>query len=361
MEGPFGDGFRNPPLQEVTCQACLIREIMTLDRLIGEVETSLQRLRGLKDDDLVTYMVVDKVSVACFRGWKTSILRNHREDRSWYINRLSKLPGGLEELNSSRMETLITFTESGSNIQLSAPSGHLEVLAELLLAIAHGLATCGWRQDEEGRWWQDGHWWLMSPADRKGAGWTLPVPADLQEVGAANRLLPECKAPCVRLTDASTFEWVPFEGGYYFDEDGGRKIIIRVEEGARTGTIEWCSGKEGGSSFIASILILLPGAQADGEINRLLEAEDKKEALRIATVRAAKASGVTGAIVEPDTGYLIASAEEVARGGDFHPGRQPRRSWTPQGQERRFARWLKPQDWERLVAQATQLPWRQRD
>lgn len=226
---------------------------------------------------------------------------------------------------------------------IASPRGCREAPAQVLLAIAHGLAT-------------GDQWWLWSPADRKREGWVLPAPATLAEAVAANEAV-ERNPPLVRM-DGPAFEWVPFSDGC-FDDSASRRIVIRVEDGASVGTIEWTAGahKDGEefkcSSFLASILVILPDAEDDGTLARYIEAGDQEEARRLAAVRAAKAAGLDRVVIN-NSGYAV----EVSRADTFRPGRQPRRSWNLEGEELRFAPFPRPHEVEALVASAEPLPWR---
>lgn len=234
--------------------------------------------------------------------------------------------------------------------KIAARTGWRKAPASLLLAIAQGLAT-------------ERHWWLASPSDRKS--WDeLPAPASMTEVEVAARLIREERgnqAPCTGIR-GDIFEWRPWT-----QDTRDRKITIRVPEGASQGTIEWSTGKsrEQGdewacSAFVASVLVVLPGAEDNGVIGAYIQALDTAAAQRAATVFEAQKAGVRSNIVDPATGHEIASAGEMRREAGYflHLGHQPRRSYTYEGEERRFARWLRKHEFLALVQGVTPLPWK---
>lgn len=242
--------------------------------------------------------------------------------------------------------------------KISSPSGQEQAKSALLLAIAHGLAT-------------GEHWWLWSQKSRnycraafptRGVRgikkWDSPTPTNLAEVAVAHKRLvieaasdPAVIPPRVSF-HGSTMIWKPVNESLYSD----RKVVIRVEDGADNGTIWWNNGKQNGepSAFLASILVLLPGTEDDGSVAVYMTACDLWEARHLAALRQAKAAGLAWVLVEGDLFPCnTARADEP-----LHLGNAPRRSFTSEGQERRFARWHKPDERERLVANAAPLAWR---
>lgn len=233
---------------------------------------------------------------------------------------------------------------------ISSTYGCHEAPANLLLAVAHGLATAQ-------------HWWLWSPADRGGLNWTLPRPRLMYAVKMVHEELVAVAErdssifPPRIIVNGFIFEWKPLNDLMYPGD--GRKVIIRVKGvDALAGTIEWNSGTGQPSTFIASILAILPGAVDDGKVAELVAERDQQWAREIKTILEAQASGYRGDMYTLD-GKLFSTSSELSREREyfFHLGYNPRRSWTIAGEEKRFARWLKRAEMEAMVYEAEHLLW----
>jgi hypothetical protein len=243
---------------------------------------------------------------------------------------------------------------------IAAPRGRRAAPAELLLAIAHGLAT-------------GHHWWLMTPEVRKSQKWVYPAMSSMAQVQQAHK--DSCNedpqwAPNVTFISDDTIRWVPFLGrkiGSNYD----RGVKIRVIPGASTGTIQWNSGKWSqreeveASTFLASILCLLPHAKDDGTIAQIHEDQDQKSFRVAATVLAARKQDLPeySWIVDPET----EDEERICSHGMLHTkydselyrlGYQERRSFTRTGEEIRFARWRSMAERKEVVAKTAPLPFK---
>ena len=227
-------------------------------------------------------------------------------------------------------------------MDIAAGCGQRTAPADLLLAVAAGLA--------EGY-----HWWLIRPDGRE---WTAS-PETLHALAVRMQELKDGQdggdmfVPAVELwPDAGIFEWRPCSsgGGNY-----GRRILMDFSgPDSSTARIMWWSGKWEDrqwlpSTFIASILILLPGAEDSGLLAELLEPDDALAAAGLAAGRAAQDAGEAGRIMASiDAGDPV-EVGHVHKPGVYGGGLQiyydyrPRCAWTLDGEKRRFAPALCPE------------------
>lgn len=276
---------------------------------------------------------------------------------------------------------------------ISVERGWRRVPAEILLSIAEGLAT-------------GEHWWLRNP--RRGGEWRMPKCSSLAEI--QDRYLNFWKdgdnysdwRTNVRFTNQVRFNqaswkkigwvdpvdykektsktwggrkrefkfpppvrmrWEPFMGGYRSGYNYERFLEIIVSPSTTTGTIRWCTGTGEESSFIGSILVILPGAEDDGIIAENIARADELTARYAKTVFEAKKAGLTGEleVYLPD-GKTVYGTADLSQEDKFllHLGYWERRSWTAEGEERRFAKWLRREELLKMVEVAKPLPYKQK-
>ena len=242
---------------------------------------------------------------------------------------------------------------------ISAERGWREAPANVLLAIAEGLAT-GW------------HWWLMNPNRQPER--EVPDPKSLDQVRdayletwydngemdqwatriqfsrkpfATGRYPGWTDPKDAPQTGICRMRWTPimnYRSGYNYK----RSIQIEVFPGATNGVIRWNTGTGEPSSFVGCILAILPDAEDDGRIAKSIAEDDELVARYAKTVFEAKKEGY-------ERIKLIDSQwrEEppLYRENEYflHLGYRERRSWTIQGEERRIARWPRRKELLRMV------------
>lgn len=235
------------------------------------------------------------------------------------------------------------------DINIAAPLGNVTAPADLLLAIAHGLATGG-------SFWS---WWLQSPRSRQKNEWVIPTPASMEEVRAANAKAladdPQGPASETQVEDDTT----TWRSPHYTDEF----VSITVRSGEDTGRIEWgTDSKNSPSFFIGSILAILPGATDDGTLCQVMEAQDARWYRQVATVFAAKDAGEGGMIIVMDDDGITEVDGNCSLCWEkeqyLNLGYTPRRSFTREGEERRFAKWPRRYEVEAGVSIAKPFPWK---
>ncbi len=234
---------------------------------------------------------------------------------------------------------------------ISVERGWREAPADILLAIAEGLAT-GW------------HWWLMNP-NRQQAEREVSDPKSLDQVrdaylecwlneegewdqwatkiqfsqtpfktGRFPGWLDPKKTPQAGLC---RMRWTPirnYRSGYNYE----RSIQIEVLPEASGGVIRWNTGTGEPSSFIGCILVILPGAEDDGRIAKNITEDDELVARYAKTVFEAKKAGYKRIkLIDPQW----REEPPLYREDEYflHLGYRERRSWTIQGEEKRIARW----------------------
>lgn len=249
---------------------------------------------------------------------------------------------------------------------ISAERGWREAPADILLAIAEGLAT-------------GLHWWLMNPNRQPER--EVPDPKSLDQVRDAYL---ECwlneEGELDQWATKIWFSQIPFETGrfpgwldpeetpqtglcrmrwtpirnYRSGYNYERSIQIEVFPGATSGVIRWNTGTGEPSSFIGCILVILPDAEDDGRIAESIVEDDELVARYAKTVFEAKEAGHERIkLIDPQW----QEEPPLYREDEYflHLGYRERRSWTIQGEERRIARWPRRKKLLRMIEAAEPL------
>lgn len=267
-------------------------------------------------------------------------IANDAEGRCWSYANQPPVRRGLCETNN-----------------IAAGCGWRSAPTNTLLAIAEGLAT-------------GNHWWLYNPSDSR----SVPAPTSMSQVKQAWEVAKDDQgqwAPNVTIRRLSEDEWelkwLPLMGGDHSDSYA-RFIVIRIGERQTHGEILWQTGKFVGflgetwesSTFIGAALSLLPEAENDGTIERMVSEQDAHHARWMATWRVVKSAGVTSSVVDPATGKELIESSSLQRDEDslLRPGYQPRRLWDATDREIRIARWISASSFRRMVDEAEPLVWK---